>query len=56
MHGLAQFFRGLGLAFGVTTLPQDASPERERNFVFAWLGIMAFFVIWIVVLFYIFTS
>jgi hypothetical protein len=56
VHGLAKFFRGLSVAFGVTTLPDNAPPEKQKNFVLAWLGIMAFFIVWIVILIYIFTS
>jgi hypothetical protein len=56
VHGLAQLFRGLSVAFGVTTLPKDASPERERNFVLAWLGVMAFFAVWIIILVSIFIN
>jgi hypothetical protein len=56
VHALAQLFRGINIAIGATTLPQDAGYERELKFVLIWLGIMGFFVMWIVVLFYIFAS
>ncbi len=49
---LARFFRGMNMAMGVTTLPENASPEKERKFVLAWLGILAFLLLWVVILFF----
>jgi hypothetical protein len=46
MHALAQFFRGIHLAFGMTAPPEDISPERERTFVLTWFGIIVVTILW----------
>jgi hypothetical protein len=38
-HALAQIFRGIHWAIGMTTLPADATPVEERSFVLMWLGL-----------------
>lgn len=53
---LARFFRGMNMAMGVTTLPEDASPQSERKFVFAWLGIVGFMAILFFAIVYLFVS
>jgi hypothetical protein len=53
---LARFFRGMNMALGVTTLPEDASPEAERKFVFTWLGIVGFLTILFFTILYLFVS
>jgi hypothetical protein len=55
MHALAQFFRGIHLAFGMTAPPEGISPERERTFVFTWFGIILFTVGWCWLLVYLLT-
>lgn len=55
IHRLALVFRGISVAFGVTTLPLNAPPEKERRFVAAWFGIVGFFALWIAILLFIFT-
>jgi len=52
IHALAKLFTGIHYAIGITAPPEDASRQQERSFVFAWLGIVAFIVIWSVVLLY----
>lgn len=44
------------MAMGVTTLPENASPQAERKFVLAWLGILGFLVILFFVILYLFVS
>jgi hypothetical protein len=34
------------MAIGVTTIPKDAPPAKQRMFVYAWLGIIAFILLW----------
>lgn len=46
MHALAQFFRGIHLAFGMTAPPEDISPARERTFVLTWFGIIVVTALW----------
>jgi hypothetical protein len=53
---LARFFRGMNMAMGVTTLPEDASPQSERKFVFVWLGIVVFMAILFFAIVYLFVS
>ena len=49
---LARFFRGINIAMGVTTLPDNATPAQERKFVLIWLGIVGFFFAWLILLFF----
>lgn len=56
LGALARFFRGLNMAMGVTTLPEDASPQAERKFVFTWLGIVGFLTILFFAILYLFVS
>lgn len=56
IHSLARFFRGMHMALGVTTLPPNATPEQERKFVLVWLALVAFFAIWVAILFFWITS
>jgi hypothetical protein len=53
---LARLFRGINIAMGVTTIPNDATPAQERKFVYAWLGIVTFILLWCAALVYWFTS
>ena len=53
---LARLFRGINIAIGVTTISKDATPTQERKFVYAWLGIVAFILLWCALLVYWFTS
>ena len=46
---LAGVFRGVHFMLGITAPPPG---ENERNFVFAWLGVILFFVVFVVLLFY----
>jgi len=56
IESLARFFRGMNMAMGVTTLPEDASPDAERKFVFTWLGIVGFLAILFFAILYLFIS
>jgi len=56
IESLARFFRGLNMAMGVTTLPENASPQAERKFVFTWLGIVGFLAILFFAILYLFIS
>lgn len=49
---LANVFRAVHQAFGITDLPSDATPEQEKRFVLMWLGILALILVWIVFVFY----
>jgi hypothetical protein len=53
---LASLFRGLNTAIGVSTLSKEATPAQERKFVFIWLGIVAFILLWCLLIVYWFTS
>jgi hypothetical protein len=53
---LARLFRGINIAMGVTTISKDATPAQERKFVYVWLSIVAFIVLWCVLIVYWFTS
>ncbi len=53
---LARFFRGVNTAIGVTTIPTDATPAQERKFVYIWLCIVAFIMLWCILIVYWFTS
>lgn len=53
---LARFFRGMNMAMGVTTLPENASPQAERKFVLAWLGVIGFLATLLFVILYLFVS
>jgi hypothetical protein len=46
---LAGVFRGVHFMLGITAPPPG---ENERNFVLAWLGVILFFVVFVVLLFY----
>gem|GEM_PF-3389550 len=46
----------MNMAMGVTTLPEDASPDAERKFVFTWLGIVGFLAILFFAILYLFIS
>ena len=50
---LAKLFRGFHLILGVSAPPPG---QNERQFVFAWLGILAALVIFCTVLFYLIPS
>ena len=52
ISSLARFFRGLNMAMGVTTLPENAPLEQQRKFVMVWLGIIVFCLVWVGVLFF----
>jgi len=52
IHALAKLFTGIHWAIGITTLPEDASPQQERSFVLTWLGIVTFIGGWFAVLLY----
>jgi hypothetical protein len=56
LNPLARFFRGVNIAIGVTTIKDDATPQQQRNFVAAWLGIVAFVLLWCILIVYWFTS
>lgn len=56
VHLLAQAFRGLHWAVGITTLPGDATPREERSFVLMWLGLIVLVVFWCAILVYLLTS
>jgi hypothetical protein len=47
---LAQLFRGLHYIIGISAPPPGT---RDRSFVFAWLGGIAFIVVFGVILFYV---
>jgi hypothetical protein len=53
---LARFFRGMNMAMGVTTLPENASPQAERKFVFTWMVILGFLMILFFIILYLFVS
>jgi len=46
---LAGVFRGVHFMLGITAPPPG---ENECNFVLAWLGVILFFVVFVVLLFY----
>jgi hypothetical protein len=52
MKALANFFRGIHVGLGITPLPDDASPQEERNFVLSRIGIVVLMVGWCVALLY----
>ena len=49
---VASFFNSLHWGIGITTLPTTATPREERAFALMWLGIIAFVIVFIVVLVY----
>ena len=52
----ARFFRGINIAFGVTTISVDATAAEERKFVAAWIGIIAFVLTWCALIVFWFVS
>ena len=53
-HKLANLFNGFHWALGITTLPEKATPPEERSFVLMWLGVIAFIVVCLSIMFYLF--
>lgn len=51
-HKLAKLFNGFHWALGITTLPDEATPREERSFVFMWLGVIAFIVVSLAIMYY----
>lgn len=49
---LANLFRGVHRAIGITDLPDDATPAQEKRFVLMWIGIIGFALAWIAFIFF----
>lgn len=52
IKALANLFRGVHKAAGITAPPPDASPAEERAFVGMWLLIVAVIIAWCAFLLY----
>jgi hypothetical protein len=50
---LANLFRGIHRAIGITDLPPDATAAQEKKFALLWLAIILFCIGWVVFLFYV---
>ncbi len=53
---LARFFRGIHTAIGISAVPAEAPLEKQKIFVFVWLGFIVFFIGWCAVVAYWFGS
>jgi hypothetical protein len=49
---LANLFRGIHRAIGITDLPSDATPTQEKRFVLMWLSILLAVIVWIALIFF----
>jgi hypothetical protein len=53
LRAIANLFRGVHRAIGITDLPTEATPAQEKKFALLWLGIILFCIGWAALLFYV---
>ena len=49
---LANLFRGVHKAIGITDLSDDATPAQEKRFVLMWIAIILFALVWVAAIFF----
>lgn len=53
LKAIANLFRGIHRAIGITDLSPDATPAQEKKFALLWLGIILFCIGWAAFLFFV---